>query len=193
VSPGAGVPLARGADRLGVVAELHCVDALAVAMEDGVAEPDLAVACDASLRELSGEPACGFCAMPLPTAGSPCPYCEGRGVAHYDCIARLGTFHDPLRALIHRLPFVHPQTDGPAHIEARATARVAAELMVPTAVVREDAPLREAIAAMLDGRHKIIAVIDGGQRLVGCRDRADLLRGLLPGTGGSGSGSGSVR
>jgi ComF family protein len=43
--------------------------------------------------------------MPLPTEGSPCPYCEGRGVAHYDRIVRLGTYHDPLRALIHHVKY----------------------------------------------------------------------------------------
>jgi ComF family protein len=43
--------------------------------------------------------------MPLPTEGSPCPYCEGGGVAHYDRIVRLGTFHDPLRVLIHHVKY----------------------------------------------------------------------------------------
>jgi ComF family protein len=63
------------------------------------------MACDAALQELANEPACLSCAMPLPTKGSPCPYCEGRGVAHYDRIVRLGTFHDPLRALIHHVKY----------------------------------------------------------------------------------------
>jgi CBS-domain-containing membrane protein/PII-like signaling protein len=83
-----------------------------------------------------------------------------------------------LRALIHRLPFVHP---GPAEVrsEQHATARVAADLMIETAVAREDAPLTQAVAAMLEGDHKIVAVVDAEQHLVGCLDRADLLRGLL--------------
>lgn len=51
--------------------------------------------------------------------------------------------------------------------------------MIETAVVCEDAPLREAIASVLRGGHKIAAVEDAEQRLVGCLDRADLLRGLL--------------
>jgi CBS domain-containing protein len=83
-----------------------------------------------------------------------------------------------LRSLIHRLPFVHPTPDE-ARAEQHATARTAADLMIETAIVREDAPLREAIASVLEGRHKIAAVVDAEQRLVGCLDRADLLRGLL--------------
>lgn len=87
-----------------------------------------------------------------------------------------------LRALIHRLPFVHPKPEE-ARAEQHATARAAADLMIETAVVREEAPLSEAIASMLQGRHKIVAVVDGEQRLVGCLDRADLLRGLLSSAG----------
>jgi ComF family protein len=65
----------------------------------------LCAACNSALRELAKEPACVACAMPLPTERSPCPYCEGRGVAHYDRIVRLGTYHDPLRALIHHVKY----------------------------------------------------------------------------------------
>jgi CBS-domain-containing membrane protein/PII-like signaling protein len=83
-----------------------------------------------------------------------------------------------LRSLIHRLPFAHPKPDE-SRAEKHATARVAADLMVETAVAREDTPLREAIASMLAGEHKIIAVVDSEKRLVGCLDRADILRGLL--------------
>jgi len=63
--------------------------------------------------------------------------------------------------------------------EKHAKARTAADLLVETAVVAEDAPLREAIAAMLGGKHKIVAVVDAEKRLVGILDRADLLRGLV--------------
>ena len=61
--------------------------------------------CDADLCELATAPSCGFCAMPLPTHGSPCPYCEGRGVAHYERIVRLGSFRDPLKHLIHQVKY----------------------------------------------------------------------------------------
>jgi CBS domain-containing protein len=49
---------------------------------------------------------------------------------------------------------------------------------VPTA--REDASLGAAIAAMLEGSHKVLAVLDDRGRLAGIVDRADLLRGLVP-------------
>ncbi len=83
-----------------------------------------------------------------------------------------------LRSLIHRLPFVHPKPEE-LQAEQHARARTAADLMIETAVVAEDAPIREAIAAMLGGRHKIVAVVDSQKRLVGVLDRADLLHGLL--------------
>jgi CBS domain-containing protein len=89
-----------------------------------------------------------------------------------------------LRSLVHRLPFVHPKPEE-LQAEQHAKARTAADLMVETAVVAENAPLREAIAAMLGGKHKIVAVVDAEKRLVGVLDRADLLHGLvsLNGTG----------
>jgi CBS domain-containing protein len=83
-----------------------------------------------------------------------------------------------LRALVHRLPFVHAKPEE-LQAEKHAKARTAADLLVETAVVAEDAPLREAIAAMLGGKHKIVAVVDAEKRLVGILDRADLLRGLV--------------
>lgn len=84
-----------------------------------------------------------------------------------------------LRALIHRLPFVRPKTDE-TRAEQHATAKVAADLMIETAIVSENALLKEAIASMLGGhQHKIVAVVDAEKRLVGCLDRADILRGLL--------------
>jgi CBS domain-containing protein len=83
-----------------------------------------------------------------------------------------------LRSLVHRLPFVHPKPQE-LQTERRANARIAADLLVETAVVAEDAPLREAIVAMLGGKHKIVAVVDAQKRLVGVLDRADLLHGLV--------------
>jgi CBS domain-containing protein len=83
-----------------------------------------------------------------------------------------------LRSLVHRLPFVHPKAEA-LLAEQHAKARTAADLLVPTVVVDENAPLRDAIAAMLGGKHKIVAVIDAEKRLVGALDRADLLFGLV--------------
>jgi CBS domain-containing protein len=90
-----------------------------------------------------------------------------------------------LRSLIQRLPFVH-LTGDEARTEKHATARVAADLMIDTATTQEQAPLKEAIASMLAHGNKIVAVVDAEQRLVGCLDRADILRGLLA-TNGSGA------
>jgi CBS domain-containing protein len=84
-----------------------------------------------------------------------------------------------LRSLMHRLPFAHPREQALA--EQHARARRAQDLMtkdVPTAT--EDTLLTEAIARMLPGNHKVLAVIDAGRRLIGIVDRADLLHGLVP-------------
>lgn len=84
-----------------------------------------------------------------------------------------------LRSLVHRLPFVHP-TPREVIAEQHATARTAKGLMVEVAVVvGEQTPLHEAIAAMLPGKHKIVAVVDADKHLVGILDRADLLHGLV--------------
>jgi predicted transcriptional regulator len=83
-----------------------------------------------------------------------------------------------LRALIHRLPFVHLKPEELV-AEQHAKARTAADLMVATASVAETAPIREAIAAMLGGEQKLIVVVDAEKRLVGVLDRADLLHGLV--------------
>lgn len=85
-----------------------------------------------------------------------------------------------LRSLMHRLPFVHPRADEAAS-EQHARARRAVDLMmheVPTA--SEDTLLSEAVARMLRGNSKVLAVTDASGRLVGMVDRADLLHGLVP-------------
>jgi len=83
-----------------------------------------------------------------------------------------------LRSLMLRLPFTHPRP-GEAEATSHARASTAADLMsrdLPTAA--EDTVLSEAIALMLRGHHKILAVTGRDGRLVGVVDRADLLRGL---------------
>jgi CBS domain-containing protein len=90
-----------------------------------------------------------------------------------------------LRSLIHRLPFAHPKAEE-LEAEQHAKARTATDLMVKTAVVPEGASIRVAIAEMLGGQHKIVAVVDAEQRLVGVVDRADLLHGLVALNGGDG-------
>ncbi len=84
-----------------------------------------------------------------------------------------------IRSLMHRLPFMHPNPEE-LRAEQHATARTAAGLMsTDVATARQGAPLREAIATMLRGTHKLVAVVDGDSRLVGVVDRADILRGLV--------------
>lgn len=83
-----------------------------------------------------------------------------------------------LRSLMLRLPFTHLKA-GEAEAAAHGRAHTAADLLtrdLPTAA--EDTVLSDAIALMLGGRHKVLAVTGAEGRLVGVVDRADLLRGL---------------
>ncbi len=83
-----------------------------------------------------------------------------------------------IRSLMHRLPFAHARDDTAG---AHATARTAAELMTTAvATATEDTLLSAAIATMLRGNDKVLAVVDASGRLAGVVDRADLLHGLLP-------------
>jgi CBS domain-containing protein/PII-like signaling protein len=83
-----------------------------------------------------------------------------------------------LRALMNRLPFVHPKDDP---VGSHARGRTAGEVMTRKfAKVREDVLLSEAIALMLREGQKVLAVTDQNGHLVGMVDRADLLHGLIP-------------
>ncbi|HEY6098389.1 MAG TPA: CBS domain-containing protein, partial [Anaeromyxobacter sp.] len=82
-----------------------------------------------------------------------------------------------LRSLVRRLPFGHGRDEA---ARAHVRGRTAADVMTPdVASAREDVLLAEAVAAMLRGGHKVLAVTDAGGRLVGIVDRADLLHGLV--------------
>jgi ComF family protein len=65
----------------------------------------LCATCETQLSKLESEAACEACGMPLPVADSPCPYCEGKGVPHFDRVVRLGVHRDPLKHLIHQLKY----------------------------------------------------------------------------------------
>lgn len=65
----------------------------------------LCPACDAELSRLEIRAACRFCGKPVGDDDGPCPYCGGEGVPHYERVARLATYNDPLRHLIHRIKF----------------------------------------------------------------------------------------
>ena len=85
-----------------------------------------------------------------------------------------------VRSLMHRLPFVHA-TPSERAAEQHARARRAADLMDPDVPrATEGTLLGDAVAAMLEGDHKVLAVVDADGRLVGIVDRADLLHGLAP-------------
>ncbi len=84
-----------------------------------------------------------------------------------------------IRSLTQRLPFRHGKGDDTAVAHTRG--RTAAEVMShDVATVREDVPLSEAVATMLRGEQKVLAVTDADGRVVGIVDRADLLHGLIP-------------
>ena len=61
--------------------------------------------CMTHLDDLADAEACQHCAKPLASAGAPCPYCHGRGVAPFDRMVRLGVFDDPIKHLIHRMKY----------------------------------------------------------------------------------------
>jgi len=81
-----------------------------------------------------------------------------------------------LRSLVRRLPFGLGGQDPAAHARGRTAAEV---MSADVAIAREDVRLAEAIAAMLRGGHKVLAVTSADGRLVGIVDRADLLHGLV--------------
>jgi CBS domain-containing protein len=84
-----------------------------------------------------------------------------------------------IHALMNRLPFVHP-TPEQQQLEQHAQAATARDLMsTVVTVVGEHEPLRKTIAAMLESKQKLVAVIGEDERLVGVIDRADVLRGLI--------------
>src|SRR3954447_18473381 len=62
-------------------------------------------ACDGQLKTLESAAGCDRCGMPLFEPGAPCAHCLGKGVPHFERVARLGIFDDPLKRLIHRLKY----------------------------------------------------------------------------------------
>jgi CBS domain-containing protein len=84
-----------------------------------------------------------------------------------------------LAALMHRLPFLHLSSQE-AESERHARARTARDLMTTNfATAKPDTPLQEVIVTMVQGTHKLVAVVDHDDKLVGVVDRADVLRGML--------------
>jgi len=84
-----------------------------------------------------------------------------------------------LRSLMQRLPFMHASAED-LTAQQHARARTARELMSEqVSLAKETTPLGQALAPMLRGKEKLIAVVDAADRLVGIVDRADILRGLV--------------
>lgn len=72
----------------------------------------LCAPCDRELKELADEPCCAACALTLPMAGSPCPYCMGKGPPNFERVVRLASFHGPVRTMIHHLKYHRRWTVG---------------------------------------------------------------------------------
>jgi len=84
-----------------------------------------------------------------------------------------------LAALMHRLPFLHLNPEA-VELEKHALARTAQDLMSTNFVTAKfDTHLQEVITTMVQGSHKLVAVVDNDERLIGVVDRADVLRGML--------------
>jgi CBS domain-containing protein len=77
---------------------------------------------------------------------------------------------------LHGLPFGHLERDL---AERRARARTAAELLAPVPTASPELALGEAIARVLAGAHKVLAIVDADGRVLGVIDRAGLLRALV--------------
>jgi CBS domain-containing protein len=84
-----------------------------------------------------------------------------------------------LAALMHRLPFLHQSLED-AESERHARAHDARDLMTADFVTaRPHTDLQEVIDRMVQGGHKLVAVVDDKEQLMGVVDRADVLRGML--------------
>lgn len=61
--------------------------------------------CRFKIELLESAPACEKCAMPLSSAGAPCPYCLGKGIRPFDSIIRLANFDEPITQLIYHIKY----------------------------------------------------------------------------------------
>jgi competence protein ComFC len=63
-------------------------------------------ACQDMLARLQSHPACPACGKPL-APGSACGWCAGKGIPHFNRVARLGAYEEPLRGLIIQMKYHH--------------------------------------------------------------------------------------
>jgi CBS domain-containing protein len=159
----ADVPVATGLDARAAVATMMRRDPPAVAPEASLEEVLRAVAATGLDRALVVD-------------------AERRPLGAISDAELLERLAPPLRRgvfarQVHGLACGHAEREA---AERHANARTAAEIMVPVPCAAADLPLRDAIALVLSGAHKLLAVVDAAGRLLGALDRADILRGLLP-------------
>jgi ComF family protein len=61
--------------------------------------------CQDALREMENAPMCSACGKPAAFAGADCPFCNDRGIPHYDRVVALSRFADPLAGLIRHVKY----------------------------------------------------------------------------------------
>lgn len=61
--------------------------------------------CDGPLLEEAQKPACPQCGKPIAHAGTPCPWCVGKGLRPFDSVFRLAVYGDSIRPIIHRMKY----------------------------------------------------------------------------------------
>ncbi len=84
-----------------------------------------------------------------------------------------------LSVLMHRIPFVPGSREAEEALR-HTTGTRAHDLMVRDVVIgREDEPVRDVLARMLQRGKKIVPIVNERDELVGMIDRADLLRVLV--------------
>jgi ComF family protein len=100
----------------------------------------LCTGCLAKLVALESAAACPQCAMPVAHPGSPCPFCQEKGVAHYESVLRLGVFENPLKDLVHFLKYQRRWSAGD-FLAQRLLAKDAVRALVQSADVLMPVPL----------------------------------------------------
>jgi ComF family protein len=89
-----------------------CLPATCACCGEAAVSSFLCQRCNAGLTQLEASAACQWCAMPIAEPDAPCPNCRGNGVPHYDRIAALGKFQEPIKTLVHQLKYRRRWTAG---------------------------------------------------------------------------------
>ncbi|HZU78125.1 MAG TPA: DUF190 domain-containing protein [Dehalococcoidia bacterium] len=86
-----------------------------------------------------------------------------------------------LTVLMERIPFVHGSQEAEEAVRHTTGTRARDLMQTDVVTAREDEPVRDVLAAMLDKNKKLVPIVDEAGRLTGMVDRADLLRVLAEG------------